>query len=268
MNTQRVLKILNTLDAIELLATGLEQRHLDSANGNPLDPFFQHRANRQFARITALPELTSEASSEWRQIEPLHPEVVKPVAIDLLAWYQPYSDYGPQAWGIYFDEKKMNQYAMSIYAAVKSVRSEVAPRTVQGMVWDEVFRHEREHCVQELTASALSALYSPIAKSNLELYYTDIDAFEALATHFQHTDTHYRSSRGVPGELNFAKAVSAIVSKPKGYDQWNRIDVPRTDSALYERNIFPDVHKIANQFRRNLKKPIDNPYLDIPVFVG
>lgn len=266
MNTTRVLRILSEQDPIQLLANGLRQSYLDSPERKQQDPFEKRRAQRKFEPIIELPELTSEEIESWKQIEANPFEHVESIEIDLLAWYQPYSDYGPSAWGIYFDEQKMNSYARSIFAAIKRVRSRISPQTVHRLVWDEVMRHEREHCVQELTAAALSTFFTPIDKSSLEIYSQKADDFEALATHFQHTDTAYRSQRGAPGEFNFAKTLTAATTKPAGYKEWNRIDVPRTDASIYEGNKFADVHKIANQFRRQIKKPVSNPYLVIPVY--
>ena len=268
MNTKRALQILKTIDIVELLSTGLQQRYLTPNEGDVEDPFAERRGQRQFERITELPELSIEEASQWGQLSPLGFGDTERVAIDLLAWYQPYSDYGPNDWGIYFDEEKMNGYARDLYRVAKAVRSDISPKLVHSLVWDEVLRHEIEHCVQELTASSLSLLFTPIHKSSLEIYRQDPSSFEALATHFQHTHAAYRTKRDAPGEMNFAKTASAGATKPAGYNNWNRIDVPITESGLYEGNKFSDVHKIANQLRGNLKKPILNPYLDIPKFIG
>jgi len=262
---KRIISGLQDVDPISVIETGLKQAHKDMENP---DAFAERRGNSDFRRVTALPKLDGDSLHEWKNTGPMSIEDLEPQDIDILAWYQPYSDYGPGSWGIYFDEKKMNSYALRIYAVVKSIRPLTSPQLVQQSVWDEVMRHEIEHAVQELTAAALNVSASTMPETSLSVYRKNPQAFEAIATHYMHTDARYRGRRGAPGECEFIRHISASARKPPGYDQWNKIHITSAENGAYGLPPATQVLDVADYIRKCLKEPFSSKFLEIPVYLG
>jgi len=261
---KRIISGLQDVAPISVIETGLKQAHKDMENP---DAFAERRGNSDFRRVTALPKLDGDSLHEWKSTGSMSIEDLEPQDIDILAWYQPYSDYGPSSWGIYFDEQKMNSYARKIYAVVKGIRPRVSAQLVQQTVWDEVMRHEIEHAVQEFTAATLGVSVSTKPESSLSVYRKNPETFEALATHYKHTDTRYRSHRGAPGEFEFIRHISAIARKPPGYNQWNKIDITSAENAAYRLPATTQVLDVADYFRKCLKEPFSSKFLEIPVYL-
>jgi len=257
-------------DLKHLGAEALLQSNLGSDVGHlqTEDNFAERRRNRQFKQVDSLPKLDADSAKSWGHIEASQSEELEPTDIDILAWYQSYSDYGPNAWGIYFDTAKMNSYALKIHAFAKRIRPNIKPQLVQQVVWDEVMRHEIEHCVQELTGALLATLPLHKKKTALEIYHRDPRAFEALATHFQHTHAKYRPKGSAVSDFEFIKHITAWAPKPDGYKDWNRIDVAQAENAVYANGLSFDVTKIADHIRRQLQKPFSSNFLRIPIWLA
>ena len=262
---KKIIKNLQDFGAIGLLEAGLAQTWVDGENQ---DPFAERRRGIAFHRVTNLPTINQDEIHEWENTRPFVLEEFEPTDIDLLAWYQPHSAYGPSSWGIYFDEAKMNSYARSIYALTKRVRPLVHPHLVQRVVWDEVMRHEIEHAVQELTAATLNSFLFPTSGSALDVYRRQARTFEALATHYMHTDTRYRSRRGAPGDFEFVRHVSASAPKPPGYRDWNKIDITSSENNAFGLPLQVQVSQIAGYMRKCLKEPFSAKFLEIPVYIA
>lgn len=262
---QRVIRTLQEVGVEVALNEGL-------VNASTFDPkpdsFADRRSQLDFRRVTELPKLNSDSLHEWKDSKALNIEDLEPQDIDILAWYQPYSDYGQSSWGIYFDEKKMNSYAQRIYSVAKGIRPLVSPKLVQQIVWDEVMRHEIEHAVQEVTAATLSAFVYKISDTALGVYGKNPLVFEALATHFKHTDARYRNRRGTPGDFEFIRATTAAAPKLAGYRDWNKIDITSAENGAYGLPFSYQVVELADYIRKCLKEPFSSKFLEIPVYTG
>lgn len=262
---RRIIRNLQAVGALAVIESGLVN---DQTIEQASDAFSDRRSKSEFRRVLELPKLDSDSLHEWKNTTPMTLEDMEVQDIDALAWYQPYSDYGQASWGIYFDSKKMNAHARQTYAVVKGVRSLVSPKLVHQVVWDEVMRHEIEHAVQEVTAATLSAFVQNIPSSALGVYGKNPLTFEALATHFKHTDTRYRSKRGAPGEFEFIRTTTAMAPKLPGYRDWNRIDIKAAEDGAYGLPMRVPVSEIADYVRKSLKQPFSAKFLEIPVYVG
>ncbi len=262
---KKIIKDLQGFGAIGLIERGLAQEWVEGENS---DPFAERRMGPVFRRVTKLPTINQEAIHDWKNTRAISVQEFEPTDIDVLAWYQPYSDYGPDSWGIYFDEAKMNSYARGIYALAKRVRPLVSPHLVQQVVWDEVMRHEIEHAVQEVTAATLSAFVHGLNDSSLGVYAKLPHSFEALATHYMHTDARYRSRRGAPGDFDFVRHVTASAPKPPGYQDWNNVDITVSENNAFGLPLPFQVSTLADHIRKCLKQPFSAKFLEIPIYVG
>jgi hypothetical protein len=205
---------------------------------------------------------------EWEDAPPLDIREISETDIDILAWYQPYSNYGALAWGIYFDTTKMNQHALLVYRVAKSVRPGIKPSTVARAVWDEVMRHEREHVVQELTLAVLVQMGMHPPMDSNSVYFASSKTFEALATHYQQTDAVYRKPTSNVIDRNFVRHITSKIKKPSGYCDWDQINLDTATEDAYRLDFMPEsALGLAVKLRKLVRKVVANNYIEIPVFM-
>lgn len=247
-------------DALELLK-GLPFAPKDSSENSS-------ETGERFNRVFELPEFPQDNFLEWGQTPPIDAKEIPETNIDLLAWYQPYSNYGPAKWGIYFDSEKMTQYALKVYAAAKLTRPQIKAATVFRAVWDEVMRHEREHAVQEITLAVLVTIGIHPGMDSHSVYTAASESFEALATHYEHTDAVYRKPSSDVIDRNFVKHITASIEKPAGYRNWNRIDLDFAAEKAYGFAYAPDLTlDVAIRVRKLVRKVEANKFVDIPIYI-
>lgn len=248
------------IDALELLGV------LPYKPANPHEELDERSLGAN--RVNELPDLPRDLAREWEDSRPIEVRDLPETNIDLLAWYQPFSNFGQAEWGIFFDTSKMNQYALMIYSAVKAVRPGVRAETVHRAVWDEVMRHEREHAVQELTLAALVELGVHTALDFNTVYSSSSHVFEALASHAQHTDSVYRSPGSQTIDRNFVRHITSTAPKPAGYRDWDRIDQDVAIERAYALSFIPDLAvTLAVRLRKQVRKVKGNSYIQIPVYL-
>jgi hypothetical protein len=255
------IKFLLREDPIEILS-GLPFKQAGSTEDS-------RKKTEGFNQVFELPEFSDDSLREWERTPPLDARELPPFDVDKLAWYQPYSNYGPRAWGIYFDTVKMNHHALLVYAAAKSVRPELKPSTVVRAFWDEVMRHEREHAVQELTLAVLVQMGAHPPMDSNSVYSASAETFEALAAHYQHTDAVYRKPTSDAIDRNFVRHVTASIRKPAGYIDWDQINLDSAAESAFGLSFAPDMAvDIAIRLRKQVRKVVDNRLVDIPIYVG
>lgn len=189
--------------------------------------------------------------------------------VDVLAWYAPFAVYGPTRWGIYFDTSKMDDFVSGILGRVWRVRSDIKSKDVEQVVWDQVLRHEIEHCVQELVV-ALGVMdgVSLLSKTPFEYLKSQMIKTEALASHFETIDPVYR-----PGlkqsDRRLIESVLANRSRPGEYDLWNKIDITVQIRSL-ENVMNGPLHFSSTKLdavQRTVRNPRKAPFLDIPIYL-
>lgn len=189
--------------------------------------------------------------------------------IDLLAWYCPFAVYGPTKWGIYFDTSKMDGFVAGILGRVWLVRPDIKSKQVEQVVWDQVRRHEIEHCVQELVV-ALGVLDSITlhSKSPFEYLKSQMIKTEALASHFETVDTNYRPGAN-QSDRRFIESVLSSRTRPGEYDLWNKIDIKGEIGSL--ENVMNGPLRSGtttlNDLQRKVRNPRKAPFLDIPIYL-
>ena len=255
-NINSLLKI----DALELL------KGLPFAPAEVSD--IKHERPLGYNRVFELPDFQDDLFLEWEEFAPLDIREVPETDVDVLAWYQPYSNFGEVAWGIYFDTAKMNQHALLVYRVAKAVRPDIRPSTVVRAVWDEVMRHEREHAVQELTLAVLVQMGLHPAMDSNSVYFAASDTFEALAAHYQQTDAVYRKPTSNTIDRNYVRHITSSIKKPLGYEDWDRINLDEAAKQAYGRAFFPDsALEVARRTRKLLRKVLGNTYLELPIYM-
>lgn len=192
------------------------------------------------------------------------------VEIDTIAWYRQFAVSGPNYWGIYFDTKKMDLFVARTIGSVWQGNSEILSKQIEMVVWDQVFRHEIEHCAQELSVAVgvldgLSiGLDSPIDYLRSQKIRT-----EALASYFETVDPAYRTKSGNQSHRRFIETVLSSRPRPGEYDLWNKIDM-RFEIRDLERAMngplrFSSVS--LKQVQSRIRNQDRNHFLKIPIWL-
>lgn len=248
------------VDAIELLK-GLPF--------SPPDSRLRDRGTTEdFNRVYELPDFSADDFLEWRGTPAINIREIREVNVDLLAWYQPFSNFGDEEWGIYFDIAKINEHALKIYQVAKSVRPQINPSTVVRIVWDEVMRHEREHVVQELILAVLVQLGIHPPMDLNAVYSASNGAFEALATHYEHVDAVYRQQNRDVIDSNFVRHITSRIQKPSGYSDWDDSDLDVAIKKAFGSLIESDITLIvALRLRKVVRWVIGNSFVKVPIYL-
>jgi hypothetical protein len=107
----------------------------------------------------------------------------------------------------------------------------------------------------------------PAMDSN-SVYSASAETFEALATHFEHTDAVYRKPTSNSIDRNFVRHVTASTRKPAGYSDWNQINIDSAAGRAFGLSFAPDLAvEIAIRLRKQVRKVVDNKFVDIPIYL-
>jgi len=160
----------------------------------------------------------------------------------------------------------MCNYVGDLYLTVKRVRSDITLQQIWNLAWAEVGRHELEHCAQELVLATLAILSGRKLKSFDAETLNHKQVTEALATHFEHTDTRYKGGAGDLGCRTYARFVSASKPKPSGYEDWNKLDILKAEEALCHSIGVFYYPEYPMKIRKLLHARAKNNFIQIPQY--
>jgi len=183
-----------------------------------------------------------------------------------IAWYQPYRAYGARSWGIYFRTPAMLAYCSDVFNVATYNRSDISKADVYNFVWRQVLRHELEHAAHEITI-AKAIVDGHIQETDLySLNLRNIN-FEGLATHFEFSD--YLTSGGTAkieshGWINIA---SSSIPVPAPYDQWDGMDVARSERDFNDLLRFNQTENAVQMIRQSIAGKARSKFISIPIFM-
>lgn len=242
----------------------------------PIEDWSWYETSKRANRINEIPESSFGKLKEIEDIAKRKMDMLprdldkETTSVDLLAWYSPFAVYGPKGWGIYFDKTNMDEFVAEMVARVWIARPDIWSGQVEQVVWDQVRRHEIEHCVQEIAVAL--AIYdggSTHGQPPFEFLRSQGLRIEILASHFESVDPVYRRGFGKVNDRRFIESVVASRVRPGEYNLWNKADVNKEVSeieAIVNGPLsYPTI--ALRHIQAKIKNPAKAPFLDIPIYL-
>lgn len=270
-------KIIREIDGIKLFESAFPNvLSMDFEPNPPVEDWSWFEKSKNANRVNELPESSYGKRKEIediarRKMDMLPRDIDKETtSVEVLAWYSPFAVYGPKLWGIYFDKTKMDEFVAEMVARVWIARPDIWSGQIEQVVWDQVRRHEIEHCVQEISVAL--AIYDGLLRhgqSPFEFLKFQGVRTEILASHFESVDPVYRRGFGQVNDRRFIESVVSSRVRPGEYNLWDKADVveeaSRIEAIVNDPLVRPTI--ALRHIQAKIKNPAKAPFLDIPIYL-